>query len=537
MLSLHMEDPHSESGDIAIRCPGCGQRFKVGPDLRGRMVECGSCDQRFRVEDEVMVRQRKFYPGERRDASLERFSRIPTQSTVTPTFEPIYYETEVPAAVVLDPSSPLQVILGIAGVLGAVIVGLILMFGGGPGGLLDGASVSKRLILACFTAFLTLVLLLVANPRARLKAGLVGLVFAACLVGLPFFFQVGTGSRATSSGGEGVPIGIAKEVIAEDGPLEIIKEEMHYEPVAEALANYGPDQRAQGKTAIGVWLRDLRDFNKHQVVEYLTRSTEASEASWLYPRPPDDFLMVLIDIESDIDKVAELCGRFGKVTRIIGDLQVIEVKVNNESFIQGSLDKMTNPDNPSFFELNRRELESIDLRRVGEAVKRLAVAEPKLFRRDIVKRMQQLFELAHTEMKSDLAKALGVWAQTDDGSVEIVRRVAEDLMETEKAVPRPMIAFMVQNRDEAVIPLLDQLWAAESGSWEPLYGEMGPPIEDWVLKRFMDGSPTLKMSAATLLAKVGTEKSLPALREVREGARSEMAVVVGRAIEAIEARR
>ena len=536
MLFLHMDETHSESGDIAIRCPGCGQRFKVGPDLRGRMVECGSCDQRFRVDDEVTVRQRKIYPGERRDASLDRFSRVPTKSAVAPTFQPIYYESEVPSPVVVNPTSPFRVILGIAGVTGAVLVILVLMFGGGAGGLLDGASTSKRLILSVFTGILTIVLLFVANPHGRMKAGLVGAAFAAVLIALPFFFKEGSGELVSNDAVILAPTQGEVEVVSDD-PFEDLKEEMHYEPVEEALAAYGPTYEAQGKTAVGVWLRDLRDFNKLQVVEYLTRSTNASGDSWLYPRGSDDFLMVLIDVENDIEKVAKLCGRFGEVARVIEDIRVIEVKVENESFVQGALEKLNNPDNPSFYELNRRELESIDLRRMEEAVKRLAVAEPRLFRPDIVKRMQELFPLADEEMTGDLAKALIVWAEEGDGSVEVVRDVAVRLMASESEVPRPVIAFMVQNKDEAVIPILDELWATETGSWENLYGEMGSPIEDLVLKRFEEGSPTIKISAATLLAKVGTEKSLPALKKESEGARSEMAVVVNRAIEAIEARR
>lgn len=537
MIPLHMDDTHSESGDIAIRCPGCGQRFKVGPDLRGRMVECGSCDERFRVEDDVMIRQRKIYPGERKGASLERFSRVPTKSAVTPTFQPIHYESEVPPAVAVEPTSPFRVILGIAGVLLALIVILMLMFGGGPGSLLDGTSVSKRLILSSFTAILTVVLLFVANPHGRLKASLVGLGFAASLLALPFFFKEGTTSTVDSSEMDHLRFDGSNEVVEIEDPLEDLKLEMHYEPVAEALAAYGPTQSAQGKTAVGIWLRDLRDFNKLQVVEHLTRSTNASEESWLYPRPPNDFLMVLIDIDDDIAKVADFCGRFGEVTRTIEELRVIEVKVDNESFIQGSLEKLTNPENPSFYELNRRELESIDLRRVDEAIKRLAVAEPKLYRTDIVKRMQQLFRLADTEMKSDLAKALGVWAEEGDGSVDIIREVATELMASEKSVPRPVITFLVKNKDEQVIPILDQLWAEDPGAWEAIYGEVGSSIEGLVLGHFNDGSPTLKISAATLLTKVGTEKSLPALIKAKETAKSETAVVVGRAIDAIEGRR
>ena len=73
-----MAEPDSTLNQLQIRCPNCGQRFKVSEDLRGKLVECGSCEQRFRVNDEVILRSRKFYPGEsKRDVSLDRFARAP----------------------------------------------------------------------------------------------------------------------------------------------------------------------------------------------------------------------------------------------------------------------------------------------------------------------------------------------------------------------------------------------------------------------------------------------------------------------------
>ncbi|MEM9236878.1 MAG: hypothetical protein AAGB14_08870, partial [Verrucomicrobiota bacterium] len=528
MLPLFMEIPPSESGDIAIRCPGCGQRFKVGLDLRGRMVECGSCDQRFRVDDEVTVRQKKFYPGERRDASLDRFSRVPTKSVVTPTFEPVYYESEV-SAEFAEPTSPFRLILGGAGVVGAVMVALVLMFGGGPGGLLDGASIGKRVILALFTAILTLALLLVANPRSRMRAGFIGMAFAAILMAIPFFFREGTEKQAEQE--EVVTMAPEEPEVSLGDPLAVLKEAMHYEPVEEALKAYGPDRAAQGKTAFGVWLRDLRDFNKHQVSDYLTKSTMASDASWIYPRPPDDFLMVLIDVDNDLEAIRELCSRFGEVTQVIEELQVVEVKVDNETFVQGPMEKLTDYSSPSFYELNRRELDSIDPRRAEEAVKRLGAAEPKLFRKDIVMRMQELLDADDADLAGNIASALSKWAEDGDGSVEAVREIAEALMANNGTVPRPVILFLVEQGDLEVIPVLDQLWLEEPGTWEALYGELGPGIEDRVLAHFQEGSITRKISAATLLAKAGTSKSLPDLKAAQEDARSELAVVIGRAIE------
>ena len=54
MLFGPMDDPTPETDMVTIRCPGCGQRFKVGPELEGKMVECGTCDHRFRVEEGVI---------------------------------------------------------------------------------------------------------------------------------------------------------------------------------------------------------------------------------------------------------------------------------------------------------------------------------------------------------------------------------------------------------------------------------------------------------------------------------------------------
>ena len=70
---------------LQIRCPKCGQRFTVGPELQGKVVECGRCENRFRVDDDVIQRSRKFYPGEKpRDASLDRFSRPAQRATGVP---------------------------------------------------------------------------------------------------------------------------------------------------------------------------------------------------------------------------------------------------------------------------------------------------------------------------------------------------------------------------------------------------------------------------------------------------------------------
>ncbi len=47
-------------------------------------------------------------------------------------------------------------------------------------------ALSNKLVIAGFVAILGVVLLVYANPRARLKAGFFGLLLAACVIGIPF---------------------------------------------------------------------------------------------------------------------------------------------------------------------------------------------------------------------------------------------------------------------------------------------------------------------------------------------------------------
>ena len=64
-----------EDSLLLIRCPSCGQRFKVEDDLRDRTVECGGCEHRFKINDETIVRGRKFYPSEKKPRGLQTFKR------------------------------------------------------------------------------------------------------------------------------------------------------------------------------------------------------------------------------------------------------------------------------------------------------------------------------------------------------------------------------------------------------------------------------------------------------------------------------
>lgn len=537
-----MDERETESEQLSIRCPGCGQRFKVGAELKDRMVECGSCDHRFRVTDEVTRRSRRFYPGEHRDPSLERFGRVPMKSMPQPNFQTVDMPpTDQDGPSTVEPISPARVILGFSAIAGAVIVALILMFGGSSGGLLDGAPMSKRLVLAGFATAISAALLVAANPATRGRAIVGSVAVAALLFSLPFFFREGLPmadeTDTTAGVADGPPAESSAPAEPGEDPLAELKEEMGYGKMAEALEEYGAGGVSNGRTAVGIWLHDLRMLHKQQVQDYMVRQTGAHETrSWMYRRE-DGYLLVLHDVPPDLRAIAGDCRRFGTVERIVDPLQVVEVTVDGSAFAQGPLDKMQDPTDPSFYELNRRELESIDLDRVAAAARRLASAEPRLYRPDIAARLRKLLGMGEDEFKRDIARALAVWAEKEDGSVAAMREAAEQFMERNRTVPRPVVEFLVDRRDAKSVDLVHRLWLEDASEWERVYGEMGPMIEEPVLEVYPELSEIMKLSAIRLLGRVGTEKSLAFFEERRAEAVSDAAVLMDQAMERIRERR
>lgn len=540
-----MDDRHNDPEKLPIRCPGCGQRFKVGLELKDRMVECGTCEHRFRVNDEVVVRQKKFYPGERRDMSLDRFSRIPKGTPMPSNFQSVQYASE-PAQAEIQPLSPLRLMLGFVGGAGVILVALLLAFGGSPGGMLDGAPQSKRLALAGFTALIAAVFFILANPRAKVRAILGSLVSAALLVSFPFFFT--EGNKPVDASAEGLSYDETKAAreaaAAAETPIsdiELLKEEINTKPLEKAIADIAANPENKGRTAVGIWLRDVREFQKRQISSYVERASGVlKDQSHMYVRDTG-YLMVVPGVKDDLAELAKLCERFGEVRRVIDPLQVIEVAVQEDKFAVGDLKKLTNKEDPAFYELNRRELESIDLGRAKDAVTRLADAEPKLYRKDINRRMVQLLKESDTDeqsiqMQSQIGRALVAWTEEGDGSEAVVRQVISRYPPTSTELPESLVKFLMIKKDPEAIPLVDALWAADFTRWEELYLGFGPGIEDPVLARFPTASAPMKRSATRLLAKNGSAKSIPVLEAAISEADSELKVLIDRAITSIRSR-
>ncbi len=534
--------PNPDDSLLLIRCPSCGQRFKVGEDLRERTVECGGCEHRFRINDDVIVRSRKFYPGERHNSGLNRFQRVPLAGGGGGGGEmagkDMVRYAKIPDPAVLEPASPQRIIAGMVGASGIVLMALLLMFGNDRGGILDGMGLSNRLLMGGFTAMLGIVMLVYANPRARIKALLVGGLMSAGLLTVPFFFGggpvVSKDAVGTSRMPEGEPVTKDPAVASEEKLIASLRNKIGTGPLdseIERLAN-----EHSGKRAIGIWLRGMSESNRYLVRDYIMRVTHADPSSHFYPRDGGDFLMVVTGVTCSLQEMGKFTDPLGNTEKIYPELSIIEVKVRNENFVEGSIDKLSNKDDPAFYDLNKRELESIDLPRVERAVQRLAEAEPKLYRADITRKLIEMLGDSAVTFKANICKALAVWSETpgpagDAALAEVRRRVASD-----QEIQPEILELIVKEKRTEVIPIIDGLWSRNPTAWESIYAEVGPPAESTMIRRFPETEGIIRHSAVRILGKVGGTDSLPVLKAAEAGADAELKVLLSQAEKSIESR-
>jgi len=511
-----MPIPAPEEFNLLIRCPSCGQRFKVADDLRDRMVECGGCENRFRIDSSVVVRGKKVYPGERHADSLLRYNRVPLPPDASVARVQSINYADAPDLAFLEPLAAQKVIAGISGVLLMIFVALLIIFGSTRGGILDGVIIEGRLLLACFGGLLGTGLLLYSNPKARRFVLIIGLSVTAVLSLMPF--MIGSDSAAAKLKSSNASRGAQKIVPSQTKPSkefidrEALRNRIGITPLDTENARLASE--GSSRKALGIWLHQLRDSNRLLVKDYLIRVTDADPASHGYPRDGGDYLLVLSGVNESLDEMAVLSGVFGTIEKIHLELSIVEVTVNNATFVEGPIERLSKKDDPEFEALNKRELESIDLDRVKRAVQRLSGAEPKAYRSDITRRLIQLLGDDSVEFKSIICSALTVWADELGPASEVAYKVVERLVARNEPVPAEVIGLLTKEKNVKVLPIIESLWARDPIAWEGYYGDMGIVAEKTLLERFGSTSGTIRTSAVRILGRVGGPASLRELAGV-----------------------
>lgn len=496
-----------------------------------RMVECGGCDERFRINDDVIVRTKKFYPGERKSPDLNRYQRVPMSVSAPPGLQPMRYEDVSPS--VVGPASPQRVLAGLFGAGMMVITGLILIFSVDRAGAFSAVSMENKLIIAVFVALMGLVLLIYANPRARKKAAFFGALLAAGLISIPFFFK-GQPLSGEAPGNPTVEFEKPELPVEEIDTEADLRERFTTKPLEDEQARM--ENLADGRRAFGIYLTNLIPRNIYTVRDYLIRDAEAGPSSHPFPRDDGDYLMILTEVSKEFEEVARIAGRLGETTETHEDIGIIVVRVKNDQFEAGSAEKLNNPQDPAFYALNQYELDNIDLDRVERAVERLANSEPKIFRSDISEKLVQIMTQPGVDFHDSLSKALMKWAEEPGPAGEAALVVIRKRVAAGDQVPESLVALAAKEEIGEAIPLVNQLWLQTPGLWESHFAKFGTAIEPLLLKQLNAEEAPLQRSAIKLLAKCGTSESLPALQELIDSNNAEVRVLTERAIEAINAR-
>jgi hypothetical protein len=295
-------------------------------------------------------------------------------------------------------------------------------------------------------------------------------------------------------------------------------------------------REGSNKHAVGLWLRGLREPNRFLVRDYIMRVTAADPQSHYYSRGGGDFLMVVTGITKSLDEVAKLSSVLGSLEQVYAEISVVEIRVNNESFMAGSIEKLTDKQQPEFYNLNKQELESIDLKRIARAVQRLAEAEPKIYRSDITRKLISLLEAPGVTFKGDICRALAVWSEQPGPAGEAALKEAKDLLDRKEEVPQEIIALIVKEKNAGVVPVLDALWLRNPTPWESLYGDLGPAAEATLIRRFPEAEGMLRQSVVRLLGRVGGADSLPLLDAAATGANAELKVLLEKSSASIRSR-
>lgn len=512
-----------DKNHLQIRCPSCSQKFKVGVELMGRMVECGACEQRFQVSEDVLSKGEKFYPGERSKGALSSFQRVPgptigvsaaVPAVPGPHQDPGYYSP-------ITRVSWFRIVVGWIGAI-LILVLAVLLPTGSPGAL-SALPVGMKALIALIGGGIGVVMLGFANPRTWKRTLPIAAVFAAAFLSVPFIFQ--SNLAPVNAGKTEVEVISRNEV---DAKTTASKEDI------DAIAGLRPLEaeidklKASGKSssAYGVWLREMNDSNRLSVRDYLIRAAGASHGSIIYPREDRNYLMVLTGVSMTIDQLAEITKKIALQQKLHPELSVIEVKVDASVFVEGPLDKLMDKGSPAFYDLNKRELESVQLERVGRAVRRLADVEPKIYRDDITRQLVSLLTMDQVDFQGDVARALSVWAEDPKVASAAAMLRLKRLHEGERRIPVELIALLSKAKNAEALPIVEGLWLKDATGWERHFADFGPMIEPLVIKRLPELTASMKHSAGRLLGMVGTSASLPVLEAAKEKADPEMRVII-----------
>jgi len=170
--------------------------------------------------------------------------------------------------------------------------------------------------------------------------------------------------------------------------------------------------------------------------------------------------------------------------------------------------EVTDPNDPEFYKQNLADLKGTDARRRRHAIRRLQEAEPKELRAEIVDALRQIAKGSDRFQAREAVKGLGHW-----GGAEVVPDLIAALKQQDDFARDAALEALAETKDpraaEAIAALLGKRHFLEQH-----LQAMGPVAEDAVLARLDPPDQKRTPAACAVLGEIGTDKSLPKLKEL-----------------------
>jgi len=533
---------------IRIKCPSCAKEFNAGEDLKGRTVECGVCEEHFLVDEDVIVRQKKrHYPGEKRDSRLDQFSRAGTGGRKANPSPPVAFHTanyDKPPAnfnsvMPMSPGKLIAVIMGVSVLLAAMYT---LYLGSNPDGVLTDMLMNKRLILFGFIALVgSMLIIFGAAGRFLIRGVLLAIVLAGGLVLLtltrPVYEtvpdEIAFADRENRVSGNEETTKSRDTGASADQNLEDFKERIGFSPVEKAMER----AQASGGRVDSVLVLNLEESSKFMIGDYLTRATGLKERPACYTRQIrmndgsifDAGIFVLENHRINPIELEEVCKNFGSVDKKASqpELNLLVVFLNTEGFNEISTDmqaRMIDANDALFYDLNYKELGSIDINRVKRAAARLAAAEPLMNRKKISIRLASLLKESRGEadFEKNVCQALKIFHERGDGTDSIINQEVSGQMVDFKTVSKPVVELLISIGSDDALPVANAMWRSNPLIWESTVAQMGKKAQPILLNGLQSNDSMLQKSAARLIRSARLTSSLPALRSAASSASSDV---------------
>ncbi len=502
---------------MRIKCPECSQKFDVTENFLGKTVECGSCDHRFKVTDyHVVAEKNKFYPGEKRDASLDNFGKSSASLDAPVAFAQAHYQPGIHADVV-GPPRPRRTVAAILGASILVLVIVVFLLAGGKEGNMRDMETINRFIFVAFTVLIGGGLLFFGTARNKKVGWVAGVVLCLVVLSLPMIFPGNPTSATIIDNAEELDDETINQLDRQQSTEEYLFE-IGYDPVRKALVGNKPE------TVVGIYLRDASQNLRSKIARYLYNATDKVSRETSYDRGITGLngLILLVEQKKTIDEIALLCETFGRIEKISRDHRVIDVTVENNKVGSLDQDKALDPDDVNFQSQNLKALTDIDPNVQIKAVIRLGNSEPKALRDDITQQMLLMLPEANKELKIELIKALRVWSQPGDGAGKLVMEAVDELHK-EGAVDKNGVEFLIQRKIDGVGVILMDLWKKNPVAWAETLKNLGEGAEILLLPILNDLDETQVVVASDILGKVGSQASIAPIQDAMTKMKSEAA--------------